>query len=156
MSAPVIELVGAMPDGLNMRAYACGSCRHTHGDRAHAAACCVCHTCGRATGLAYVMRCDDCQKEANADYVSRRDDEETARLAAAPAVPEAEYVGWVFWDNCKGHNEGYFEHEGELREWCLDHGETPPERVWACREHGLRIDGSAVLDEAFENAEFHE
>lgn len=59
-------------------------------------------------------------------------------------VTEAEYEGWVFWED-HGPNNGYFGSCAELREWCVMRGLAPPPRVTACDRCGLSLDAADVL-----------
>jgi len=67
---------------------------------------------------------------------------EHSRLIKAEPVA---WTDWVYADGY-GHNEGYFDSEGELREWCADEGIDPPAYVFATREEGFDYDIFQAID----------
>ncbi len=86
-------------------------------------------------------------------------EKEAAKYAKATKIDEADYSGWVNWED-RGYNNGYFESIDDLREWAAGEGISFPKYVYACSTMNVpsRLDADDILctvlenDEAFEDA----
>jgi hypothetical protein len=88
------------------------------------------------------------------EETAKRAAQTAAQLLAAAAVPESHHDGWVYCVDDRGPQDGFFESCNALREWCFDHDQEPPARVWACNAVGLFIDADWIVENACE--EHHE
>lgn len=95
--------------------YACGKCRFTSLDEAHALACCVCPKCGgenRGPGMSW---CDVCRQ---ADYVLKVEQRRVADLALPVVEDKGEpvMVGDRFYESADAAAEALWDEDGDPTE----------------------------------------
>jgi hypothetical protein len=121
----------------------------------------ACGKCGRHASLLDLHAVEDmtlcCDTAAQDAARAARERETAARFAAADArqlaaarrVPLADYGGgYLFWEDGKGHQDGYFSDWDDLRDWCEGEGEPTPAEVWGTVATPFRLDSAEQLIDA--------
>ena len=98
--------------------------------------------CGAEIPESYYRACSACRARHEAER-------EQARFEAAEKLDPATYTGPVWLDGYG--RDGYCESLEELLEECWDDDKEPPEYVYACTVHRLRLDPHDILASALED-----
>jgi hypothetical protein len=74
----------------------------------------------------------------------RKRAEDVTAFNAAQKIPEAEYVGWLYFDN------EYFRDDEELEDHCVQNDIEWPTWTWACKKVEFKVDAADIIENALQ------